>query len=109
MIGSTNTLIDIKGGQLIPQVTESQSWKNTSSLPYNFYNGDAVVYNDEIHILGAYSDNTKHYKWDGDRWLYVSNLPYFFANSCAVVYNGEIHLLGSDHSAYYNRHYKYQK
>ena len=41
-----------------------------STLPYNFYNSCAVVYNNEIHILGSnYKDSngnypykTKHYK-----------------------------------------------
>ena len=35
-----------------------------STLPYSFYNGSAVVYNNEIHILGSSNSGnyTKHYK-----------------------------------------------
>ena len=37
---------------------------NESTLPYNFYKGSAVVYNNEIHILGSAdsSNYTKYYK-----------------------------------------------
>ena len=46
-------------------------------LPYEFYSGSAVVYNNEIHILGSGGGNyTKHYKWNGTTWTEVSILPY---------------------------------
>ena len=37
--------------------------KSISTLPYSFYNGSAVVLNDEIHILGGGDGDTriKHY------------------------------------------------
>ena len=34
---------------------------NVSTLPYNFIDGSAVIYNNEIHILGG-SSSTAHYK-----------------------------------------------
>ena len=37
-------------------------------LPNQFYNGSAVVYNNEIHILGGDDNSTAHYKWDGSSW-----------------------------------------
>ena len=43
------------------------SWTSVSALPYNFYGGSAVVYNNEIHILGSADDSTRdtnHYKID---------------------------------------------
>ena len=81
-----------------------------SILPYEFVNGDAVVLNDEIHILGSYSgssDYKKHYKYDGSTWTNVSTLPYDFYYGSAVVLNNEIHILGSYDSSYYTKHYKY--
>ena len=41
------------------------------NLPYEFYRGSAVVYNNEIHILGSsYSGNeTNHYKYNGSSWI----------------------------------------
>ena len=47
----------------IKLITNGGSNVNVSTLPYNFYQGSAVVLNNEIHILGT-SDSisrTKHY------------------------------------------------
>ena len=81
-------------------------------LPYRFYGGSAVVYNNEIHILGSeYDNNTRsyHYKYNGstNKWTQVSRLPYYFDNGSAVVYNNEIHILGSSNSSNRTKHYKY--
>ena len=88
---------------------DGTSWLNVSTLPYGFYNGCAVVYNDEIHILGSKdSSHTRdHYKYDGTSWSKVSTLPYSFYNGRAVVYNDEIHILGSQNGSYTKYHYKY--
>ena len=78
-----------------------------STLPYSyFYGGNAVVYNDEIHLLGT-TGTYGHYKWDGSSWTSVSTLPYSFISSSAVVYDGCIHILGSGSSGNYTKHYKY--
>ncbi len=90
-------------GSELKEINES-----VSTLPYNFYEGCAVVLNEEIHILGGYGSNTSHYKWDGSVWTSVSTLPYNLYEGCAVVLNGEIHLLGSGaSSSYYKYHYKW--
>ena len=77
-------------------------------LPYSFYQGSAVIYNGEIHILGG-GDNsgnyTKHYKWNGSTWTSVSTLPYNFYQGSAVIYNGEIHILGGGGGS--TKHYKW--
>ena len=81
---------------------------STSTLPYNFYQSSAVVYNNEIHILGGAGGRLYHYKWDGSSWTSVSTLPYNFSNGSAVVYNNEIHILGSGvNSSTYRKHYKW--
>ena len=80
-------------------------------LPYNFYNGSAVVYNNEIHILGSSDSSintTKHYKYNGSSWTSVSTLPYYFYLGSAVVYNNEIHILGSNDASNTNKHNKYK-
>ncbi len=75
-------------------------------LPYDFYGGEAVVYNNEIHILGGSSPyGTNHYKWNGSSWTSVSTLPHAFRSGCAVVYNNQIHILGS--TEYNTKHYKW--
>lgn len=77
-------------------------------LPYGFIQGSAVVFNNEIHILGSNGGNNgiNHYKWDGTTWTEVSTLPYDFKNGSAVVLNGEIHILGGV-SYGYTTHYKW--
>ena len=83
--------------------------ESASTLPYDFTSGCAVVYNNEIHILGSTNYRTKHYKWNGNAWELVSTLPYDFTSGSAVVYNNEIHILGSSYTvySYYQYHYKW--
>jgi N-acetylneuraminic acid mutarotase len=81
------------------------SWTEVSTLPYDFINGSAVVYNDEIHILGSSRDQTKHYKWNGTTWTEASTLPYMFDSSPAVVYSNEIHILGGQRGQ--KNHYRW--
>lgn len=62
--------------------------------------GKAVVYNDEIHLLGTKSINENgepedgHIKWDGSVWSYVSDLPYTSSDARPIVHDGKIHLIG---------------
>ena len=76
-------------------------------LPYNFYEGSAVVLNNEIHILGGALSGcrTNHYKFNGTSWTKVSTLPYEFYDGSAVVLNNEIHILGG--SGGDQNHYKF--
>jgi N-acetylneuraminic acid mutarotase len=80
-----------------------------STLPYDFCYGCAVVYNNEIHILGSNTsgNGTKHYKWDGTQWTSVSTLPYNFYDGSAVVLSNKIHILGGDVQK--TNHYKIPK
>ena len=83
------------------------SWVDTSAIQRNFYNGSAVIFNNEIHILGGQGQSLKHHKYDGSSWSKVSDLPYNFQNGSAVVLNNEIHILGGTNSTYFKYHYKY--
>ena len=83
------------------------------TIPYDFYHGCAVVYNDEIHILGSAANTApaiysqRHYKYDGNtnKWTPVSQIPFPFYRGSAVVFNNEIHILGGNGGNKY--HYKY--
>ena len=81
---------------------DGNSWTSVSTLPYNFNNGSAVVYNNEIHLVGS-TDSRSHYKWDGNSWTSVSTLPITytqgFYNGGAVVYNNAINILGGQYNA----------
>ena len=73
-----------------------------SILPYDFYDGEAIVYKNEIHILGGgRGTSIYHYKYNGKTWVSVSELPYDFSAGSAVVWNNELHILGAW------KHYKY--
>lgn len=65
-------------------------------------NGNAIVYNDEIHII--YLQN--HFKWNGSKWESVSTLPISVKKCACIVFNGELHVLGSDSNPY-TCHYKW--
>ena len=76
-------------------------------MPYNFYNGDAVVYNNEIHILGGTGGIDAYRKYNGSSWSNLASIPYYFTGGSAVELNNEIHILGSNYSStYYTKHYK---
>ena len=77
-------------------------------LPYSPMYSCAVVFNNNIHLLGGSSSGTGtyHYKWNKTNgWSSVSTLPYSFNKGNAVVFNNEIHILGGYNNA--KKHYKY--
>ena len=85
------------------------SWVKLSNLPYYFYNSSAIVFKDELHILGTiYSTYRKwHFKYNGTSWTNVSTLPYDFYYGGAVVYNKTINILGGNGGL--TSHYSIQK
>ena len=106
-IGSGSSSEASSGGLHVGKIIDNNVTANVnvSTLPYTFCDGSAVVYNNEIHILGSNITNklTKHYKFNGTSWYEVSTLPYNFCNGSAVVYNNEIHILGGSNA--YIKHY----
>ena len=75
------------------------------TLPYDFSYGVAVVFNNEIHILGGSGNKTAHYKYNGSSVEEVSTLPYEFYGGAAVVYNNELHIFGGTINK--TAHYKF--
>lgn len=76
----------------ILQIGDNLENPNYNTLPYGFYNGSAVVFDNKIHLLGGANDYTAHYSWDGEVWKKESVLPRNFYNrNCyhAVVWNKE--------------------
>ena len=88
------------------ELASGVKWESAGSLPYNFTESNAVVYNNEIHIMGGYATASRnyHYKWNGTKWFSVSTMPYRFYYGSVVVYNNEIHILGG--SGGNTNHYK---
>ena len=90
-------------------LTPIYSNQTVSTLPYQFYEGCAVFYRGQLHILGSYHTSTakNHYKYNGTSWEVASTLPYELTRGRAVVFNDEIHIMGgtSDVTGLY--HYKW--
>ena len=76
-IGSGSALA---GGLQIEKYVDEQvnGCVSVSTLPYEFYQGSAVVLNNEIHILGSRDDSNTpvrdkyHYKYNGTSWASAS-------------------------------------
>lgn len=51
---------------------DGTEWTQVSTLPEEFNSGCAVVYRDEIHIMGTrrtgYISTTGHWRWNGTEW-----------------------------------------
>ena len=90
-------------------------YKSISTLPYEFYGHTALVYNNEIHILGSGvggEEDMKHYRWNGYGWYEVSTLPHsvysYYGdhdNTLVIVWNDEIHLFGGEAAP--DEHYRF--
>lgn len=87
----------------------TKKWSYGGNIPYNFYNGSAVVYNGLIHLFGGTGGTTIHYILDPitKTWSLKNTLPFTSLNnqcSC-IVHNSEIHILGSSSAT--TSHYKW--
>ena len=66
--------VSINGGlkdiEQMDLVTVLENWSSVSTLPYDFYQGSAILLNNEIHILGSGNSSyrTSHYKISGE-WI----------------------------------------
>lgn len=77
---------------------DGNEWIEVSILPSSFEYSSAVVFNNEIHVLGGGSSSSgskKHYKWDGTQWSEVSTLPINLGNGGAIVFNNELYIIGN--------------
>ena len=63
----------------------TNNWTSVSTLPYSFCYGSAVVYNNEIHILGGSNSTTKHYKYNGSSWDNLLLLDRYYLNKDTII------------------------
>lgn len=109
-IGSQITLNNTDLSEIIFNgVSVWQSVLNLKKLPYSFYFGSAVVYQNEIHILGGYdsANYKKHYKFNGTNWVSVGTLPVQVNNDYAVVCNDDLYIIGYPSGSSTRYLYKY--
>lgn len=72
-------------------------------LPYEFYNGSAVVYRGEVYCINT---GGLLYKFNGLEWVELDKLPVIYTSKySAVVYNDEIHVMCTYPNT--DNHYKY--
>ena len=83
------------------------SSQNTKVPQSQFVDGKAVVYKNQLHLLGGSSTSQNHFIWNSssDTYTGVKSLPKCFSNGMAVMHDGEIHLFGADDDTY--GHYKW--
>lgn len=72
-------------------VTDSYTASEKGELPYAFYWGAAVVYHNEIYIVGSHKRPYTLSKWTGTSWVEVNTDDNPLSHGCAVVYKDEIH------------------
>ena len=86
---------------------DGSEWVEDIAVPYLSSNGSAVVYNDEIYIMGSnrYENTLNYCRFINSKWCDVKQLPYSFSYGSAVVYKDEIHLLGGYNSSRKHRVY----
>ena len=53
MVGSTNSLIDKKGGLINPNIETKFSWEKIPAPSFNSYNCDMINHNDCIFVSGG--------------------------------------------------------
>lgn len=105
LIGGWNTGTHTNHYAFNPHTRE---WREVSTLPYSFNAMTALVFGNEIHLLGNGTGDVSgayHYKWDGTKWVSVGLLPYQLLNGCAVSLNNELHIMGSSYAGSGNLHY----
>ena len=73
----------------------ASGWRREDDIPYNFYQGSAVVYHSKVHLLGGVESPREHYSWDGENWVHESTLPHDCILSGAIVWNDKIYIFGS--------------
>ena len=85
---------------------DGSEWVEDIAVPYLSSNGSAVVYNDEIYIIGSnrYENTLNYCRFINSKWCDVKQLPYEFYRGSAVVYRNEIHIIGSEISRDRKKH-----
>lgn len=74
--------------------SSSNSW-TTITVPSDLMvDTKYVIYNNNIHALGAGSDRLKHYKYDGSTWSTDISLPYSGSGASFCKANNKIYMLG---------------
>ena len=101
------------GNNNLHYLWDDNSWTQLSSIPYDMGEyGGAVIYNNEIHVMGGGSDVIKqdHYKYNLNTktWTKDTEITTIVWKMGTVVYNGEIHLLGGkSYSGNFNMHWAF--
>lgn len=70
-------------------------WRQETDIPYNFYQGAAVIFQGKVHLIGGAESPTAHYSWDGENWVQESTLPHNCILTGAIVWQGKLYIFGS--------------
>lgn len=86
------------------EVFDGKTWKITKSLPYNFSNGAATIYNNQIHLIGGEDNERFHYYLYHDTWCRTKDLPFDFSYGNGIELNNKLHLICTTYDGE-NKHY----
>lgn len=107
-IPNTSSVLVLNGKSIL--YADAGSSNISVQSPTSIYEAQALVYNDEIHILGGGYESYAHYKWNNNdkKWISFKYLGFGLRGGSAVVYNNEIHILGGRYTESTKRmHYKW--
>lgn len=83
-------------------IWSASGWRREDDIPYNFYQGVAVVYQGKVHLIGGAESQTFHYSWDGTNWTQESTLPHNCILTGAISWKGKLYIFGSNTSRTYD-------
>lgn len=63
-------------------------------IPNAFYQGCAVVYNNDVYLVGGCASTTAFYKYDGTSWTKLPDVPFATYGGVCVIYDNKINIIG---------------
>lgn len=86
---------------------------------YLFYEGDAFVYNGEIHLMGCGSSSTiygryftnqrGHWKYNGTEWVELNDLPGSYSGKKAIIHNSRVYAFFKPSSSSYSTMFRWNE
>lgn len=81
-------------------IIENESWYEDGtfrSIPFDFAEGSAVVYKDDIYLFGGSRAKTTAYKYNtlSNNYTKLNDIPFEFTSGSAVVVDNNIYIFGS--------------
>ena len=82
----------------------SYTWtKSSLPNPYDVESSCAIVYKNEIHLIGCHTYSSKsHYVLRNGSWVKLNDTPNEFSNPRGIIYNNELYVVSGEYFYKYN-------